>query len=442
MIYQDNHVTVYNKSCFDMSEIKDNSIQCVVTSPPYWGLRNYKVPNLIFGGDANCEHEWTDAPPRRIRKTGDIKDLNSKEATNRGNLGIALPSTNICSICGAWHGSYGLEPDIGMYISHSIEVLREIRRVLRPDGVCFWNVGDSYMSHAGDRSKVGGFQSNPKADRLEAESAMSMNKKTNGILKDKDLCLIPFRMAIAAQEDGWYVRSIIIWHKTNPMPESVTDRPSRSHEYILMLTKSAKYYYDADAVREDSVDAESFTGRRKRSYSRSNYIDMANNKAVLGNDNNDRGKTYPKRNLRDVWTINTQPFKGSHFATFPEKIPEICIKATTPEYGCCAKCGKPYKRVVERKTMKIKRTDWGERAGNRTASSGTMISPPETKTVGWQPDCKCNAGVTKSIVLDPFAGSGTTGVVAKRLGRKAILYELSTEYCEMIKERVRQQAML
>lgn len=384
MYYEDSHIKVYNKSCTDMSELEDNSIQCCVTSPPYWGLRKY---------DGNQEVQFSD--------------------------GMA---------------SFGLEKTPELYVSHSIEILREIKRVLRPDGVVFWNIGDSYMSHAGDRNKVGGFQANPDKDRAVAESAMSMTKRTNKVLKDKDLCLIPFRVAIAAQEDGWWIRSVIIWNKPNPMPESVKDRPTDAYEHILMMTKSSRYYWDMEAVRESATSSfgKGIVDTPQK------FADNIGNQAHSGWMCGDGNSRY----LRNVWTFPTQPspVRGVHFATFPEALPERCIKAATPEYGCCDKCGKPYERIVENKPMEIRRTDWGEKAGNRTASSGTMISPPETKTLGWKQSCKCkDSKPTQSTVLDPFTGSGTTLWVAKKLGRKAVGYELSEKYCNLIVDRNRQQ---
>jgi DNA modification methylase len=364
--HEDNLITIYNGDARDMSELPDNSIQCVVTSPPYWGLRKYAgLPDLIWG-DNHCKHQWGDEIIRRDRGTAKGKTAQTGNQINEVS-GIETPQGNFCSLCGVWKGQYGLEPTPEMYIKHTLEFLREIRRVLRKDGVVFWNIGDSYMSHAGNRAKVGGFQANPNKNRLEAESSMSMKRQTTNILKDKDLCLIPFRIAIATQEDGWWIRSVIIWSKPNPMPESVTDRPTESHEYILMLTKSKNYYWDAEAVRESIAYPEPRWGKNPK------YDEQQ------GGLSNYDGGEHTGRNIRSVWEFPTQPYPEAHFATFPEKLPEICIRA-------------------------------GSKEGD--------------------------------LILDPFMGSGTTLWVAKKLGRRTVGYELSEEYCGLALERNRQMGMI
>ncbi len=248
--YQDKHIRIFNKDCRSMDEIE--SVQCVITSPPYWGLRKYSgEQELIWGGDENCEHQWGSLIPHPMHKSGGhtyLSDISkgtqdTQDAVrHKGNLGCW------CQLCGAWKGAYGLEPGPEMYIEHTIEILREIRRVLRKDGVVFWNIGDSYQGGnrgASAESEIrrgdqgGSFQPH----NIGAKGIVSPSRLSHPMIKPKDLCLIPFRLAIAAQEDGWWVRSVIIWSKPNPMPESVTDRPTESHEYILMLTKSGTSQY-------------------------------------------------------------------------------------------------------------------------------------------------------------------------------------------------------
>jgi DNA modification methylase len=291
--------------------LPSGSVHCVVTSPPYWGLRDYGVD-----------------------------------------------------------GAIGLEPTLAEHIFGLVDVFRELRRVLRPDGTCWLNYGDSYNAgttalrkptHTGKH----GYWKNPR-----------INQRINlASLKPKDLCMISSRLAIALQEDGWWVRSEIIWHKLNPMPESVTDRPTSSHEKVFLLTKSARYFYDAGAVREKWADdrqgrdgsrktRERNRGGRNDGFTKPNGIDPSVNGG---------------RNLRNVWTVATEPFSEAHFATFPTALVEPCIKAGCPLGGC---------------------------------------------------------------VLDPFAGAGTVGLVADRLERTAILIELNPEYARMAQERINKDAGL
>ncbi len=459
--YQDHHITLYNKDCRSMSDLPDESVQCVVTSPPYWGLRKYAgVPDLIWG-DGDCEHQWGDTIPNPMVKSGKHGPASILTKTADAQHAVRKESNQgaYCQLCGAWKGSYGLEPTPEMYINHTIEILREIRRVLRKDGVVFWNIGDSYSGSG----KGIGQDNHGKAVFTDEDIAKTDWNKTN--LKPKDLCLIPFRVAIAAQEDGWWVRSVIIWSKPNPMPESVTDRPTNSHEYILMLTKSSKYYWDASAARERGENTPWHA------------VGYANKPGeYLGKEWFSGDIPVPGRNIRSVWDFPTQPYPEAHFAVFPEKLPEICIKAATPEEGCCSKCGAPWSRVLEKVVAApaswrgskfddgknlINHPNVGRREEARTKTAygegtsagrlallrqqsrengGEYIN--QTKTKGWQPTCKCNAPKSQSIVLDPFAGAGTTLWVAKKLNRKAVGYELSKEYCELIVKRNRQQVLI
>jgi len=548
--YEDRHIRIYNKDCRSMDELPDESVQTVCTSPPYWGLRKYSGDqDLIWGDDNQCEHQW-DMPTSAIlgfntlfRPEGEISTplgLPSKKGkyaeTVKGGADRQQKRIvgNFCSLCGAWKGAYGLEPTPEMYIEHTIEILREIRRILRKDGVVFWNIGDSY---AGSGSPGGDFRDGKRDEYLrpyphgkifdfgrqgQTSTVSRVNRgRATGFhgLKPKDLCLIPFRVAIAAQEDGWWVRSVIIWSKLNTMPESVsgwrwekhrvkvgnrgrtqarleghfqthsgnkviTDaiwedcpgcpkclpndgyvllkgswRPTESHEYLLMLTKTDEYYGDRDAVRELSTERPS--GNIERKYRR----DYGGPEAHTGC----QGFSIPYepngtgRNIRSVWTFTTVPFpafkiggkKLDHFAVFPEKLPELCIKAGTPEMGCCAKCGAPWARVLEKKPSQFNIRVRDAKAGRATPEEGYKATEEEierypgnhpdpgySKTIGWKPTCKCNGARVPSLVLDPMAGAGTTLWVAKKLNRYAVGYELSQEYCQLAVERCRQQVLL
>ena len=346
--------------------IPDNSVDCVVTSPPYWGLRDYGLGEWV-GGDVDCNHtismptKWND-PKRGTNYT-------RPEVAHRGG------DASRCFLCEAQRidNSIGLEPTPEEYCANMVEVFREVWRVLKPTGTLWLNLGDSYASGG----KAGGQDNNAPSKGVYVESFRSArytnqhNPKTavSG-LKPKDLVGIPWRVAFALQADGWYLRSDIIWSKPNPMPESATDRPTKAHEYVFLMTKSPRYYYDADAIREaNKPESEE---RYKYSLDGSYTPGWA-----YPNEQRDKPQQWQLnpagRNKRTVWEIATQPYPEAHFATYPEKLVEPCILAGCPQDG---------------------------------------------------------------VVLDPFAGSGTTLAVAQRLGRRAIGTDLSAEYLELASKRL------
>jgi DNA modification methylase len=378
-----------------LRELPAESVQCCVTSPPYWGLRDY-----------------------------------------------------------ASDGQLGLEKTPEEYVAKMVEVFREVRRVLRNDGTLWLNLGDSY------------FRRPPNETFPEKNAGLSANRGTatarNGRcipegLKEKDLVGIPWRVAFALQADGWWLRQDIIWNKPNPMPESVTDRCTKSHEYLFLFTKSSRYFYDAEAIKERQAETSGgFQSRGRRGEnSHGNGEETARLQMPVG--------TYDgNRNKRSVWTVATAPYPEAHFATYPPDLIKPCIMAGTSAKGCCAKCGAPWERIVEAlgptNPNKHDRSDAAmDVPGNPMYRAGTanqglreaqMGSAWNHKTLGWQQTCECKIQGKNSLshlfippasvhctVLDPFAGSGTTGQVALELGRSAILIELNPKYIDLIKVR-------
>ncbi len=328
-----------------LKALPDQSVHCIVTSPPYFGLRDYGVD-----------------------------------------------------------GQIGLEETPAAYVAELVTVFRECWRVLRDDGTLWCNLGDSYAG-----SGKGG-QSDDK--RSENWQPVYGNKgKTYG-LKPKDLIGIPWRVAFALQDDGWYLRSDIIWHKPNPMPESVTDRPTKAHEYIFLLTKSQRYYYDSEAVKEPAVKgaagSEFHTGKTgihqlgrsstkprskadsfKREGSKREQTIPGQGYGTHRPDREESDYDLETRNRRSVWTVPTSPYPGAHFATFPPALIEPCVLAGTSAHGVCSECGAPWERIVERgERLTIPRLIEG-REGENTKMNGPS-GWNSYKTTGFAPTCTCN----------------------------------------------------
>lgn len=330
-----------------LKELPDGCVNCCVTSPPYWGLRDYGV-----------------------------------------------------------EGQYGLEKTPEEYVAKMVLLFREVRRVLKDDGTLWLNVGDSYAripQNETDPIKNSGFHSVNGSAVADANARNGRGVPAG--LKPKDLVGIPWMLAFALRADGWYLRQDIIWHKPNPMPESVTDRCTKSHEYIFLMSKSDRYYYNANAIKTPMVEASlarlsqdiynqngsarvpgktngamkavgMFVGGKKHK----NLEDKGQKNHSFHSTRNSNGQEWQnadgKANRKSVWTITTKPFSEAHFATFPEEIPELCIKAGCPEDG---------------------------------------------------------------VVLDPFMGAGTTAVVARKLNRNFIGFELNPAYIEIAERRLRKE---
>ena len=480
-----------------LREMPDKCVQTCVTSPPYWGLRDY---------------------------------------------GVA--------------GQLGLERTPEEYVAHMVEVFREVRRVLRDDGTLWLNLGDSYCATPNswtgwDSSTLTMPHGRPRSIQI-AQMASIRGGREFPNLKPKDLVGIPWRVAFALQADGWWLRSDIIWHKPNPMPESNKTRPTRSHEFIFLLTKSGKplfwthpekdgvrkkpapdyyyhnrdtledvieppedwktkrfvdtdgkekrvwvrrnkwigwnYFYDAEAIKEPVSESYRNDQRplgvlRQRCNKKSKYHELggqfkplsrneermlsgktghfherekkqvAIGKATYADLNaSGRGKDEILRNKRDVWKIATCQRKEAHFASFPDTLPEICIKAGTSEYGCCPSCGAPYMRVLKKvaSTMNIRVRDNKKGIIDKKSGIGEQYGASEeeieeygeeragtTETIGWRPTCSCNAGdPVPCVTLDPFMGRGTVALVSRELGRSSIGIELNPEYVEISKKNL------
>jgi len=426
-----------------LKTLPDCSVQCCVTSPPFYGLRDYGTAKWE-GGDPECDHN-PQAPDG-----GDRTDRTLP-------LGRGGVYKNTCKMCGAVRkdSQIGLEETPEAYVAKLVAVFQEVKRVLKDDGTFWLNLGDSYNGSGGaggDYAPGGLKEGQPKYPGRHISA-----------LKPKDLIGIPWMVAFALRADGWWLRSDIIWAKPNPMPESVTDRCTKSHEYIFLLTKSARYYYDAEAIAEpanyDGRKDEQFKGAIK-SYDgvmpNGQPQSFAQNGHARWNKNSEGVRI---RNKRDVWTVTTKPYREAHFATFPPDLIEPCILAGTSEKGECPKCGKAWKRVVEKAgeppidvfTNTNKPQD-GKVSVNKTGMGmgqkyQDWKDEHPSRTTGWQPQCDCVDDIdihnpegplvpVPQTVLDPFSGSGTTGAVSIKHGRNYVGCELNPSYIDMTNRRL------
>ena len=311
---------VHQGNVFDvLPTLPDASVDCCVTSPPYWGLRDYGTASWE-GGDAACAH----------RVGGQVQDAKAPGAITTGvRPGV---DASMCRECGARRvdAQLGLEPTPAEYVENMVRVFREVRRVLKDDGTLWLNLGDSYAGSWGAQSRQGdtGQMSGRSVISAQQIAAAAKRDRCTGSLtntpglKAKDLCGIPWRVAFALQADGWYLRSDLIWHKPNPMPESVTDRPTKAHEYLFLMSKSERYYYDKDAIADPATNA-------------GKVLDYPGDQKA--NDTDDvMQATRPKgreitvaalRNKRTVWSICSEPYAGAHFAVMPTALVKPCVLA-------------------------------------------------------------------------------------------------------------------
>ncbi len=423
--------------------IPDGVIQACITSPPYWGLRDFGLDPTILDGDSECQHQWE----KEATRIAFQNNLGNNSTLDRSGIvrGSSVKISGFCHKCGAWMGCLGLEPTPELYIEHLVQIFREVKRVLRDDGTLWLNIADSYFgggNSRGNNSPISAIQaSNKGATGQCQEHAKNIGK--HPILKPKDMCLIPFRLAIALQRDGWWVRSTIIWHKPNCMPSSVKDRTTNDFEYVFLMSKNRKYYYDQEAIREPYTEPLNRWGGdsiKEETAKHSKYLEIQN-VGVSSAMRADR-KIRPNedgKNKRSVWTIPTTAFPGAHFATFPPKLIEPMILAGSSD-KVCPYCGSAWKRIVERSGGSIGKgwTDHRNDFEQGISASKCNYENYKVRTVGLEASCDCsdNDGSEQSIILDPFGGSGTTGAVAKRLNRHYLIMEPNASYCKLADKRI------
>lgn len=299
---------ILHGNCIEtLKTIPDESVDCCITSPPYYGLRDYGTGTWV-GGDPNCPH-------RRTSKYSEKTITGHAQEELRGNVGDAIYKT-VCPLCGAIREDkqIGLEETPEEYINRLVQVFREVKRVLKPEGTLWVNIGDSYNGN-----KTG----NTEVNKHKGAVTDSFKKKIWDGAKQKDLIGIPWMLAFALRNDGWYLRQDIIWHKPNPMPESVKDRCTKSHEYIFLLSKSPNYYFDYEAIQEPANSIHSGT----RVFGANDQVGTM--RGDIGNTFSDNGL----RNKRDVWSVIPSHYKEAHFATFPEELVTPMLLAGCPKNG-------------------------------------------------------------------------------------------------------------
>jgi len=511
----------------ELKKFPSESINCVITSPPYWALRDYRTESQIYDGDEKCQHEWITERTPRPNTSGGKGEFSKKQQTVKGSIFTDYHDratyTNFCSLCGAWRGSLGLEPTFELYLKHLWQIFDEIKRILKPTGTCWVNLGDSYSAESTHASKSGatyydGISSDygKNSGRIVRSEYKRFNSKH---LPQKCLVQIPSRFSIGMIDRGWILRNEIIWYKRNCMPSSVKDRFTVDFEKIFFFVKSNETQYwvnektgeitDKQPKGTQGIEGEDWDwkeiengwkrpsrdevfktpSRMKSTYAKAKrkkvsywsgrdywfetQLEVANydgrkDTIMKGSGKYADGKFMIKpnahsvhakgherwphqidgirgRNKRCVWDITTRAFFGAHFAVFPETLVKPMILSGCPEF-ICKKCRQAREKIINS----------SERINTRpsrkvlTAKSGKEIDPNKElhqsdlskyrqqiryRELGYT-DCGCNAGWDKGIVLDPFAGAGTTGMVAKELGRNYILIDIKPEYCKMAEKRI------
>jgi len=508
--------TIYQGDAIEvLKTFPEKSIDMLMTSPPYWALRDYGDNNdRIWDADENCEHNFEEV----ISKFNNDGQKTHKETVNNA---CGKMVSGFCQKCNAWKGQLGLEPNFDLYIKHLCDIFDEVKRTLKDTGTIWVNLGDTYAGGGGNKGVPDDWKSISMNNR-QKYSDNKPSRKTS--ITSKSLVMIPFRFAIEMVKRGWILRNTIVWHKPNCMPSSVKDRFTVDFEYLFFFSKKKKYYFEQQFEPQSPVTLP----RLKRAVS-----DHHKNLNVPGQTTHGMHKARargegeimynPKgRNKRTVWRICPRPFKEAHFAVYPEELCETPIKAGCPK-EVCVKCGKPKEQGFIKKeyigdekevsgkfkganvhsagarehylseqrkyqpdqkaialfiknNIKEKESlnqEFGEHTWThwiRIDESGASLPSPEqykklkemlnltddydkemlttikvlvddkggkTESIGYKPTCNCKAGFASGIVLDPFFGAGTTGLVALKQGKKFIGIELNPEYIEISKKRLK-----
>ncbi len=471
--------------------LPDQSVHCVVTSPPYWSLRDYGLATWE-GGDPHCDHI---RHARDHQQQRDWPDRLDTTASYGGDAPEHWPN-GVCGHCGAHQQSagIGLEPSLEEWLANIVAVLREVRRVLRDDGSVWLNLGDAYAgsgkgmnadgTHSdGEKQKTNRGTLNipvvrgKRVARGEGSGRWGGGNMPVEGLAAKNLVFQPHRVALALQQPwltcreceathhqsrygrwpdgrlicpeclgshgvavetpGWIARQTNHWIKPNPMPESVNDRTTSGVEYVFHLTKQARYFYDAEAVRQPYANStiERF-GKNPNTSSKNKVGEPGMVRANEGFTSAMSNGLIGSANLRNWWVIPTQGRKDTHYASFPDRLPELCILAGTSERGVCAQCGNPWVRVAE-KTGHVNQREPAHVPGNcPTKTDSTGWKPTMVSTDQWRPTCECGADTVPATVLDCFVGRGTTSIVAQRLGRRSVGLDLNPDYLALARRNL------
>lgn len=510
-VYEEQGATLYCGHTLDvLRAMPDESVDMVMTSPPYWGLRAYRTEPIVWG-DNHCEHEWG-ADILRVDR-GAAKGKTALVGNQlREVSGVETKQGNFCLKCNAWCGELGLEPTISLYIDHLVQIFEEVRRVLKKTGTCWVVIDDSYSGSGGAHKA---HHANPGLSKSWARQGVSHSGGNRAEAPAKSLCLVPYRFAASMEDAGWVLRNDICWEKSNPMPESMRDRFTGSWEHIFFFTKSNTaqfwtntktrrivaeqppgtqgiegedwewvehsacqgkgcsnkrcvngkiksslwsghdYYFDQQFEPHQTPDGMGWAANgRGRRYSTSHYGQHlgAADFSRRGEGLQAMGGYALGRNMRDVWRIPTKAYrwpssyKGNHFAVYPAALCKVPILAGCPE-ALCVKCGLPRVKVYEKgftlhtghtESTYGKKTTAGRLALLRQAARERGGEYRNDAEMVGHATCGCGAGFVSGAVLDPFAGSGTTGAVAKELGRRYVGVELNPDYCGLHVHRLKQ----